>query len=47
MVNQPSFPGCIIEARPIGLFRMVDKELNDDKILAGQGQIPCSRITTT
>jgi inorganic pyrophosphatase len=34
MVNQPSFPGCIIEARPIGLFRMLDKDLNDDKVLA-------------
>ena len=34
MVNQPSFSGCVIEARPIGLFRMVDKGLNDDKILA-------------
>jgi inorganic pyrophosphatase len=34
MVNEPSFPGCIVEARPIGLFRMVDKGLNDDKVLA-------------
>ncbi|NUQ36733.1 MAG: inorganic diphosphatase [Caldilineales bacterium] len=34
MVNQPTFPGCIIEARPIGIFRMEDKGKSDDKILA-------------
>jgi inorganic pyrophosphatase len=34
MVNEPSFPGCVIEARPIGIFRMRDKDLPDDKILA-------------
>lgn len=34
MTNQPTFPGCIIEARPIGLFRMLDRGLSDDKVLA-------------
>lgn len=34
MVNEPSFPGCVIEARPIGIFHMQDKDLLDDKILA-------------
>src|SRR5581483_5248754 len=34
MVEQPTFPGCIIQARPIGLFRMQDREAPDDKILA-------------
>jgi len=34
MINDPTFPGCIIEARPIGVFRMMDKGLPDDKILA-------------
>lgn len=33
MVGEPSFPGCIIQARPIGLFRMLDKEMPDDKVL--------------
>ena len=32
--NEPTFPGCVIEARPIGVFKMFDKELPDDKILA-------------
>ncbi len=34
MVNVPTFPGCVIEARPIGLFRMLDRGKPDDKILA-------------
>lgn len=34
MINEPTFPGCIIEARPIGLFKMLDQGLPDDKILA-------------
>ena len=34
MINEPTFPGCIIEARPLGLFRMTDKGLPDDKVLA-------------
>lgn len=34
MTNEPTFPGCIIEARPIGLFRMKDKGEPDEKILA-------------
>lgn len=34
MTNEPTFPGCILPARPIGLFRMKDKGEPDDKILA-------------
>jgi len=34
MINEPTFPGCIIEARPIGIFRMMDRDRPDDKILA-------------
>lgn len=34
MVNEPTFPGCLIEARPLGLFRMTDKGDNDFKVLA-------------
>lgn len=34
MNNEPTFPGCIIPARAIGLFRMKDKGEPDDKILA-------------
>lgn len=34
MVNEPTFSGCLIEARPIGLFKMTDKGSNDYKVLA-------------
>jgi inorganic pyrophosphatase len=34
MTNAPTFPGCLLEARPIGLFRMTDRDLPDDKVLA-------------
>ena len=34
MTDEPTFPGCVIEARPLGIFRMLDGNLNDDKILA-------------
>jgi inorganic pyrophosphatase len=34
MINEPTFPGCIIQARPLGIFRMLDRNLQDDKVLA-------------
>ncbi len=34
MINAPTFAGCLVEARPVGIFRMVDKGENDYKILA-------------
>lgn len=34
MVNEPTFAGCLIECRPLGLFRMTDKGDNDFKVLA-------------
>ena len=33
LVWEPTFPGCIIEARPVGLFRMWDEKGPDEKIL--------------
>jgi inorganic pyrophosphatase len=33
MVWEPTFPGCAIEARPVGLFKMVDEKGPDEKIL--------------
>jgi len=43
MVGGPSFPGCIIQARPIGLFRMLDSEEADDKVLAVPASDPLYR----
>ena len=34
MVNEPSFSGCVIVARPLGLFRLIDKGVADNKVLA-------------
>jgi inorganic pyrophosphatase len=34
LVEAPSFPGCLIEVRPIGVLEMVDQGKKDEKILA-------------
>jgi len=34
LMDQSTFPGCVIEARPIGIMRMMDGEDSDDKILS-------------
>lgn len=33
IMDQPTFPGCIIEAKPIGIMRMIDQGDSDDKLL--------------
>lgn len=33
LVNEPTFPGCRIDVRPVGLFRMRDEAGIDDKVL--------------
>ena len=32
-VGEPTFPGCRIQVRPVGLFRMTDEKGEDEKIL--------------
>lgn len=34
LVDAPSFSGCLMSVRPIGLLEMVDQELLDEKVLA-------------
>lgn len=34
LLAEPTFSGCVIEAKPIGLFRMRDEKGIDDKILS-------------
>ncbi|BDH79527.1 MAG TPA: inorganic diphosphatase [Methanothermobacter sp.] len=34
LIDEATFPGCIIESRPIGLMKMLDSGDQDDKILA-------------
>ena len=33
LVLEPTFPGCLIRSRPIGMFRMTDENGRDDKVL--------------
>ena len=33
LVGEPTFPGCHIRVRPVGLFRMTDEKGEDEKIL--------------
>jgi inorganic pyrophosphatase len=40
MVNEPTFSGCLIEARVVGIFRMKDKGVNDFKILGVPNKDP-------
>ncbi len=40
MVEEPSFSGCLIEVRPVGLLSMMDQEENDQKIVAVPNRNP-------
>lgn len=33
LVTEPTFPGCVMEVKPIGVFFMADDKGSDDKIL--------------
>lgn len=33
MIDQPTFPGCVIAARPIGMLEMIDSGERDEKLL--------------
>ena len=33
LVQEPTFPGCLIACRAIGMFRMTDEKGGDDKVL--------------
>jgi inorganic pyrophosphatase len=32
--DTPTFPGCVYQVRPIGLFEMLDQGVSDEKVLA-------------
>ena len=40
VVEEPSFSGCMVEVRPVGLLRMIDRSQRDQKILAVQQHNP-------
>lgn len=33
IISEPTFPGCVVEARPLGVLKMLDEKGQDDKIL--------------
>jgi len=33
LVGEPTFPGCLIDARPVGVFMMADDKGEDEKVL--------------
>lgn len=40
MVTEPTFPGCVIAARPIALWKMLDRGAKDYKVLAVPAKDP-------
>ena len=40
LVGEPTFPGCLITSRVIGMFRMRDEKGADDKVLCVPAQDP-------
>ncbi len=40
LTTEPTFTGCLIDARPIGLLRMLDRGEHDDKVLAVPAEDP-------
>jgi inorganic pyrophosphatase len=33
LIQEPTFPGCLVRARAIGMYRMTDEKGRDDKVL--------------
>ena len=40
MLDEPTFPGCVVACRVIGMFRMTDEAGGDDKLLCVPAQDP-------
>ena len=40
MMDEPTFPGCVIAARPIGMLKMIDGGDRDEKILCVPAEDP-------
>ncbi|TDD94523.1 inorganic diphosphatase [Jiangella asiatica] len=40
LIEEPTFPGCLIRCRAIGMFRMTDEAGGDDKVLCVPAEDP-------
>jgi inorganic pyrophosphatase len=38
--QEPVIPGCVMKARPIGMLRMIDQDMEDIKIIASHSDDP-------
>ena len=47
LVGEPTFPGCRIRARPVGVFHMTDEKGPDEKIICVPLRIQPGRTSTT
>jgi inorganic pyrophosphatase len=45
LLDEPTFPGCLIKCRAIGMFRMTDEAGGDDKVLCVPADDP--RLSTS
>ena len=43
LLQEPTFPGCLIKCRAIGMFRMTDEAGGDDKVLCVPVDRPAAR----
>ena len=34
LIHEPTFPGCLVETRPVGVLEMLDQQVPDEKVLA-------------
>lgn len=47
MLSEPTFSGCLVEARPLGLFKMTDSGYNDFKVLTVPSSDPMYKDVQT
>lgn len=45
LLQDPTFPGCLVQARPIGVLEMLDQQVQDQKILAVAVSSPTHKDT--
>ena len=46
LVTEPTFPGCVMEVKPIGVFHMTDEKGPDEKIICVPVSDPIANSTT-
>ena len=47
VISEPTFPGCVVRARPVGVLDMTDEKGHDYKILAVAHDDPRWELTST